>query len=251
MRRNLSLEKFAVAAHQNIEAKNYWLNKLSGELLKTSFLYDYKKSGKNERHMDTVKFKFSPGTSSKLVTLSSENDHTLNVILAAGLVVLLNKYTGYNDIMVGAPIYKQDIEAEFVNTVLVLRNQFEDNITFRELLLLVGRSIVEATDNYSYPIEILTNELNMPVSENDDFPLFDVVILLENIHDKDYIRHINTSMVCSFLRTDEPIEGTIEYNSLLYSEKTIERISRHFKNVFYEVLFNFRTPDIRNVNLLI
>ena len=36
-------QEMAVAAHQNIKEKEYWLDKLSGELVSHCFPYDYKK----------------------------------------------------------------------------------------------------------------------------------------------------------------------------------------------------------------
>ncbi|NIM16712.1 MAG: AMP-binding protein [Candidatus Aminicenantes bacterium] len=238
MRNKTDMEELVIAAHQHIKEKNYWLSKLSGELVKSCFLSDFPKTGKNERRPEVVRFKFSPDICSRLMSLSSGSDHALNIVLMAGLISVLNKYTGSTDIIVGAPIYKQEIAREFVNTVLVLRNQFDENITFKELLLLVKQTVLEAADNYSYPIEILIEELKIPVSENADFPLFDIVVLLENIHDRNYIRHINTNMIFSFLRSDESIEGIVEFNSLLYRKITIEGISEHIKNLFQEVLFN-------------
>ncbi|MCP5101770.1 MAG: hypothetical protein GY950_00240 [bacterium] len=39
-----SSDKLALAAEENIKEREYWLNKLSGDPVKSSFPYDYKKT---------------------------------------------------------------------------------------------------------------------------------------------------------------------------------------------------------------
>jgi amino acid adenylation domain-containing protein len=223
--------KIAFAASEYGKERGYWLNKLSGKLVKCSFPFDFDKielKGRKKGAVDieVIKTRITGKLFFMLMKLSKKSDYTLHMILTAGIISLLNKYTHSNDIIVGMPIYKQEFEGEFLNTVLALRNKLKDNTNFKELLLQVRHTIVEANENQNYPIETLLYQLNLPFSES-DFPLFDVVLLLENIHDKRYIQHIHPNIVFSFLKTDEYIEGTLEYNSLLYLRETIERIIKH------------------------
>ena len=102
-------EALMVAANQNIKEREYWFNKLAGDLEKTGFPYDLKKN-KEEVPFQQVEFKLTHSLFSRLMKLSNQSDDALNMILISGLVLLLNKYTGNRDIIVGAPIYKQDIE---------------------------------------------------------------------------------------------------------------------------------------------
>ncbi|MGD2088785.1 MAG: amino acid adenylation domain-containing protein [Candidatus Aminicenantes bacterium] len=217
--------------------REYWLNKLSGDLQKTGFPYGHKKPVANEPGVDVVKMRLTGEIFSKLKKISGGSDARLHMILAAGLIGLLNKYTGNTDIMVGVPIYKQETEGEFINTVLVLRNTVPENKTFKELLLEVNQALFEAAENQNYPIESLLYHLDMPFDES-GFPLFDTAILLENIHDKRYLRHINLNMIFSFLRIDDALEGTIEYNSLKYERTGVERIISHFSRFLHKALFN-------------
>jgi len=237
MRNNSRSSDTIIAADHSIKEKNYWKEKLAGELVKSSFGYDYIKLGTGQRKPDTVKFSLSGELFSKLIWIINESDARLQMILVTALVILLHKYSGNTDIIVGTPIYKQDIESDFINTVLTLRNRVEGNVTFKELLFQVKESIVEATENQNYPIKVLLNDLNIPYSQ-DDFPLFDIVVLLENFQDKSYIQHVNPNLFFSFFRTAEALQGTIEYNSSLYKKETIERIIGHFKRLLKATLFH-------------
>jgi len=145
--RNLSEKKVFVAGQYKKE-KMYWLDKLSRNLVKSNFPYDHKKTGKdNEPGMKTAGFQLQEELFAKLMEITSGLDHRVHMFLAAGLVILLGKYTGNHDIIFGTPIYKQEIEGEFINTVLTLRNKLENNMSFREVLLQVRQTLMEAVEN--------------------------------------------------------------------------------------------------------
>jgi tyrocidine synthetase-3 len=241
MKTRIYSDELAVAANQNIKEKEFWLNKLSGDLVKSSFPFDFIKGVQAETSTKMINIQFSKKVCGQLMKLSKGSDYTLYVILVAGLLVLINKYTNNRDILIGAPIYKQDIENDFINTILVLRSRLGENMTFKQLLLQVRQTIFEATENYNYPLEILPERLGIPDS-NDGFPLFDVVVLLENIHDKTYIQHIHPNMNFYFVREDQSVEGLVEYNSLRYDNTTINRIMTHFGNLLERVLFKIELP---------
>ncbi|MCK4258834.1 MAG: amino acid adenylation domain-containing protein, partial [Halanaerobiales bacterium] len=226
--------KIIAAANQKTKERDYWLNKLSGELVKTSFPTDYKK-GNNKYLSNTVNFTFSDELSYKLLKLSNGSDYRLHMILVAGLVVLIDKYTGNKDIMIGSPIYKQDVEGEFINTIITLRNQLKEDMIFKDLILQVKDTMFEATKHQDYPIEMLLEQLGFSETE-DEFFLFDIVLLLENIHDKRYIQHIQSNMVFSFVHKDDLLKGQLEYNTTLYEKTTIKRIISHFENLLLQAL---------------
>ncbi len=220
----------AVVSRQFTREENYWLNKLSGKLVKSAFPYDFPKARESKPVMESVKFRFSGKIFSLLMKLCKDSDPKLYMVLITSLVVLLDKYTGNKDIIVGTPIFKQETEAGFINTVLALRNPVTDDITFKELLLQVRGTIIEADENQNYSIEMLLQKLEIPYSGH-DFPLFDTALLLENIHYKKYLSDIPLNLIFSFSRGAEYTEGEVEYNAFLYKKTTVERIIKHFTRV--------------------
>ena len=242
-------DRLFIAAANKTKERNYWLKKLSGNPVKTTFPYDINNNKNiNKYNPGKIKFKISGKHFSNLMNLSCGNDRTLHVILTAGLVVMLKKYTCIQDIILGTPIYKQDIEGVFTNTVLILRNRVNVTMTFKELLLLVRDTMIEAVENQSYPIEILLEQLNIHYSEK-EFPLFDVAILLRNIHDKSYLNHIKINMTFSFLRTGDCLDCECEYNSLLFEKTNIKRITHYYMNLIKVITFNLNLP-ISSIDIL-
>ncbi|MGE5340111.1 MAG: amino acid adenylation domain-containing protein [Candidatus Omnitrophota bacterium] len=252
--------RLMLAASKYGKERDYWMDRLSGELVKRTFPYDrgmtienrdnVEEDYKNRR--DTVRIDFNATICERMMKIGKGSDYTLHMILTAGLIALLGKYTGSQDILIGIPIYRQETESEFLNTVLTLRNQLDDPMNFKDLLLQVKQTVIDANKHQNYPIETLLYQLNMTFTE-DDFPLFDAVILLENIHEKSYVRHIYPNVLFSFIRKGEGpaarIEGKIEYNPFLYSRRTVEQIVRHYLRLIEGSIFNVETP-IADIDIL-
>jgi amino acid adenylation domain-containing protein/non-ribosomal peptide synthase protein (TIGR01720 family) len=231
MNRNPRAEQAFIAGEYSRERK-YWLNKLSGDIEKSFFPEDFDKTSLSPMDKSdpddsfcVVHFQFPPGLFSKVTRAMNGSDSRLQMILTAGLVQLIHKYTGREDIIIGTPITKQEIDAEFVNTALALRNAVSPGMNFKELLFQVRDTIIEAEKNQNYPIDTLPFELNIPTAEDGGFPLFDIALLLENVQDRRYLRGFRLNMVFSFRRTDDFLEGTIEYDTTRYHENTAARIA--------------------------
>ena len=102
-----------------------------------------------------------------LEALSRQESCTLFQMLLAAFQVLLYRYTGQHDIVVGSPVANRShVEVEkligfFANT-LVLRSDLSGNPTFRELLNRVRDMTLDAYAHQEMPFEKLVNELNSP-----------------------------------------------------------------------------------------
>lgn len=223
--------------HHQLKERNYWLNKLSGELEKTTFPFHLGKTGKHhpEPELNALNFDICGELFSKLMRLANNSDIRLYVILMTLLVLLLEKYTRNRDIIVGAPIYRQDTEGNFINRIVILRNRLKESMSFKELLLQVSQTNFEAVEHINYPLENIPYELGMAFAD-EEFLLFDVALLLENLHDKSYIQHLNLKMIFSFSREEDRIEGVVEYNGSLYSEGAVRQIIAHFNNLMAQAL---------------
>ncbi|MCP4154898.1 MAG: AMP-binding protein [bacterium] len=247
-------DQLQVAAQQNRKERNYWLEKLADAAGGSRFPYRYMEPGAQpgERvnfEYSSFEYSFSGDVVSGADKLSTGSATKLHMILTAGLVLLLHKYTGNDDILVGVPIYKQETEIDFVNTFLVLRNNVAEAEGFKGLLLDVRKSIVAAVENQNYPVEILVEQLGKPFLEHDVFPLSDVIILHEDIHDKKHIRHINNTILFSFSGNGNKLTVTVDYESRYYREEDIRLILQHYENLLRQVFSDVRSP-IDSIDLI-
>jgi len=241
MKNRTNADKLAVIANQETSERKYWLEQLTGLTEKSNFPFDFSPEDITTDRLETAISRFRGELFLQLGKLSKNSDIKLYMVLAAGLVVLLRKYTSNNDITIGTPIYKQERDSDFINTVLVLRNRAEDTQTFKELLPEVRNTINNAVDNQNYPIHLLAKHLNMQAREN-EYPFFDAGIFLQNIHYKKYFADIRFHMLFDFNRVDDCLEVAVEYNPLLYLRQTVEQIIRHFNRLLEAALASLDIP---------
>lgn len=242
--RSFSEEK-AVAASQFTRERDYWLKQLSGEIVKTCFPYSFPGASPGPGKMEIHEFTIQGAPVQQVMKLSKGSSARVHMILMAGVMALLAKYTDFNQITAGVPIYKQENQGDFINTVLTLRNRLEPDMTFKELLLEVRQGLIEANEHANYPIEQLLYHLELPVSQH-EFPLFDLAVLLEDIHDKEYLGGIPLNMIFLFRANGTVISGRLEYNALLYDKPIISRLVDHYVHLMQGALFdlNFRISEL-------
>ncbi len=116
--------------------------------------------------------------------LAREENCTLFMTLFAAFTVVLGRYAGTHDVVVGTPIAgrgRSELEGLigfFINT-LVLRTRLDGNPTFRELLARVRRCALDAYAHQDLPFEKLVDELH-PERNTGRTPVFQVMFNLHN-----------------------------------------------------------------------
>jgi amino acid adenylation domain-containing protein len=231
-----NISKRIVSHSQNIEnERSYWSRVLEGELKKTNFPYDYnldggiKKTNENSNKKDKapdacITFKVEHQLTRKLMKITNGSENNMFVILLAGYSLLLSRYTGNDDILVAVPIYKQEREGEFINTVLAIRNRLHEDRNVKELLMQTRKLLFEANENLNYPLERLLGEIDGDIR-------LETAIMMENIHNKEYIRHLEPTVQFNFRMENDALEANVRYYPHLYQEETIERVSEHYQNI--------------------
>src|SRR6185503_5480161 len=110
-------------------------------------------------------FHFSRPLQDSLKALSRREGVTLFMTLLAAFQVLLSRYTGQDDIMVGTPIANRNLaETErligfFVNTLVLRVSLHGRDLTFRQLLRRVREVCLDAYTHQDLPFEKLVEEL--------------------------------------------------------------------------------------------
>lgn len=224
--------------------KIYWLNKLSGELPETNLITDYVRpvlySGKNR----TITFDLSNDLSEAIIKFTKNSDFSIYLVFLAALNIFLQKYTSHNDVILGSPIYKQVSSDDLINQVVPLRSSVT-NITFKDFLLQVKDTTIDAYSHQNYPFAELVRLLTIPKTQS-RCPIFDIVFLLENIHDRDNLADLNNDLTVSLLVNENTIKGKISYKESLFKAETIKTMTRHYVNVITRVIenINIKISDI-------
>lgn len=168
------------------------------------------------------------------------------MIFAAAFNILLQRYSGQDDIVCGTVVAGRlkpewtNLIGYFVNSV-PLRSNLSGNPTFLEYLRRVKNEVTEALATQEVPFEVLVEELRVPRTRSHN-PLFQVVIgmspLIPPIHSSWSLRQFDvdtkTAKMDLVLHLDEYRDRTVgifEYNTSLFSRETIELMHEHFKSL--------------------
>jgi len=183
-----------------------------------------------------------------LEALSQRAGVTLFMTLLAAFQLLLQRYSGQDDIVVGSPIAgRNKVEVEgliglFVNT-LVLRTDFSGDPTFMELLGRVREVALGAYAHQDLPFDKLVEELQ-PERDLSRNPLFQVMFILQNappaVLDLPGIKPSVQSaqrvtakfdLTLAMIKKSDGLRGMLEYNSDLFDAATAESLADHFQTL--------------------
>jgi amino acid adenylation domain-containing protein len=126
----------------------------------------------------------SSSLADELKALSRREGATLFMTMLAAFNILLQRYTGQRDIIIGSPVagrsrsVTEGLIGFFVN-MLALRTRLHDNPTFRELLNHVRETTLGAYTHQDLPFEKLIEELH-PERNQSQVPLFNVMLVFQN-----------------------------------------------------------------------
>jgi amino acid adenylation domain-containing protein len=185
-----------------------------------------------------------------LKELSQREGVTLFMTLLAAFEVLLYRYTGQEDLVIGVPVSSRHrtevtpLIGFFVNT-LVMRGRIEGEKTFLALLADVRATALEAYANQDLPFERLVEELQ-PERDMSRNPLFQVVFqLFSNLYrgsgGAQGVHRVDTGAAKFDLRFDllemsERLDGYLEYSTDLFDAGTIEAMAGHYLQILRAIL---------------
>jgi bacitracin synthase 3 len=233
--------------------KSYWIKHFEQEIPELLLPIDHKRPLVNSFKGGLVNLTIDAKLSHGLILLFKKQEASLFVGLTASLNAFLSRYTGQLDIVVGCPVagrHRLELEGQigfFINT-LALRNQFNKEDSFLDLLKNVKKGIQEAFKYQEYPFDELISELKLTRARNRN-PLFDVMITLQNIDlvktsaekgsdaGKNLIIHSydegvdvvsKFDLTFGFSENTDGLKLFIEFSSDLFERSTIERMGAHY-----------------------
>jgi non-ribosomal peptide synthetase component F len=183
--------------------------------------------------------------------------------ILAAFKVLLHRYTGEDDIMVGTPIANRTrAEVEgligcFVN-MIVLRSDLSGNPTFRDFLRRVREVALGAYAHQDLPFELLVEELR-PERNVSNTPFIQVCCESQNAPTSPLelpgLTHRNLGIgrktshfdiMLSITEYGDMIDGILEYKVDLFDDDTISEMIRRFRVLLESVIQN---PDLRLLDI--
>jgi amino acid adenylation domain-containing protein len=236
---------------------NYWKKQLAGIPAFLELPTDRPRPANQSYRGAVLPCKLPAPLLPALADLSRREGASLFMLLLAAFQVLLHRYTGMEDVVVGSPVAgrnRAEIESLigfFVNT-LVLRGDLSGNPTFRALLGRTREAALGAFAHQDLPFEKLAEVLH-PERDSSHSPLFQVMLVLQNATDEkiDFAGLDVTPMFIDSatskydltLYIKEHREGlhlAVEYCTDLFEVETIRRLLSHYQTLLEGIVAN---PD--------
>jgi hypothetical protein len=239
---------------------SYWRKRLGGDLPVLALPTDHVRPARQTYQGAHLTFDLPAEISIGLRRMSQQEDVTMYMMLLAAFQVLLFRYSGQNDILVGSVIAgRTRNETElliglFLNT-LVMRTDLSGEPGFRELLKQVREVCLGAYAHQEVPFEKLVEELQ-PERGLNRSPIVQVAFGMNNapagelkLGELKLSRVTSESDAARFDLTLWMMEGGLDgllatwtYSTDLFDSETIKRMQGHFLTLLESVV---REPETR------
>lgn len=249
---------------ENMETKKqYWINKLidknKEEVSVLNFPTDFKRPAKKSFNGGRIAILANKDIISKLNGVAMSNFTTLHMVTLTAYYILLSKYSGQDDIIIGSPIAGRqknqfyNLIGMFVN-MIVNRNTVKNTMTFKELLLNVKHSCIEAYENQEYQFDELVRNLNIkrdlsrsPIFDYafayQNFDFFSIVKKSHKISSYEFDYKISRfDMFLSIMDVGDRVKFMLEYSKDLFKKSTAEKVLDHYFEILNQIIDN---PEIR------
>ncbi|HEX7331329.1 MAG TPA: amino acid adenylation domain-containing protein [Pyrinomonadaceae bacterium] len=239
----------------------YWQKQLNGELPLLNLPTEHARPPVQTYRGSSESFKLDEEVTRGLKELSREHGATLYTTLLAAFEVLLFRYTGQEDILVGSPTSGRtenglaDLVGYFVNPV-VLRSHPKASETFSSFLDQTRTTVLEALQHQSYPFPLLVEKLQ-PQRDASRSPLFQVMFILQKAHLLNELTELvlgeggrrvragalelesvalsqqisQFDLTLTMVESGETISGSLQFNTDLFTRSQIERMIGHLKTL--------------------
>ncbi|HEX2079711.1 MAG TPA: condensation domain-containing protein, partial [Longimicrobium sp.] len=184
-----------------------------------------------------------------LRSLARREGATLYMVTHAALDLLLSRWSGQEDLVVGSPIAgRTQVETEgligfFVNT-LALRIDLSGDPSFVELLGRVRETALGAYAHQDLPFERLVEEV-APERDLSHTPLFQVMFALQNVRFGEVpaigglrleglggeIRTVRFDLELDLHEVGEELGGSVRYRTDLFDAATMERFAAQYRTL--------------------
>lgn len=242
-----------------LKHRQYWLEQLSGELPVLDMPTDFPRPAVQTFNGNTLHFKLPDFALQQFKTLLNARQASLFMGLCAVVKILLHRYTGQQDLILGTPVAGRghsDLENQlgfYVNT-LALRDTIDPEQSFAALVDQVNATAIAAFDHQLYPFDMLVNDLTIQ-RDMSRSPVFDAMLALQNnetgvttidgLNIEPFTRenHWDISrydLLFHFSEAADGLELDLNFNPDLFAETRMQRLGNHILQLFDSIL---QQPD--------
>lgn len=236
--------------------RQYWLQQLQGELPVLSFPLKGIRPPVKTYQGETITTRIPEQVSRMMTQYALNHSSTLFTVALTSLHIILNKYTGAADIIIGSPFAAREHpdlkeQAGFYTNTVALRNKIKATDTFHTFFSQVKQTVEAAHKHQQYPFEEVVKVLRLKKDASRN-PVFDVMlVVLPDNHpgasvsdDYELTAHTGSKfdLLISIAGNKGALTLSVEYNTDLYDRQLILQFMKHFQQLLAAVFSHPETP---------
>lgn len=254
-------EKSFVESDEIKKYDEYWASTFANSQISSLNLpYDFPANSKSYEG-DKISYNMPKETFAKIEELAKKHDVSAYTVFLSALYILLYKYTGQTNLIVGSPLEGRNYE-EFNNIIgmfvnnIVLKNDILPENSVDSLLNSTQNIVTNAISNQPYPYELILKKLNLDKNTS----LLDVVLTYQNTKKSKYnIENADLELLYSNTKTakfniwleiiPDLARFNLEYNSSLFKKETINSFLEHYIFILNQLISN-TTISIDDIEII-
>ena len=239
----------------------YWRETLGGNLPTLELPLDKPRPPMQTYAGERIRFALNAQSTAKLQESCRTHGVTLYMALLAATNLVLYKYSGQSDLLIGSPIAgRSQVELEdqlgFYANTIVLRTQVEPDASLANLLESARTTTLGAYQHQLYPFDRLVEELAIK-RDMSRSPLFNVMLVLQNtdmlltgcsplqgltlqsMEDRGVTSLFDLHL--EFVPTEGGIQAALTYNTDLFLHDTMQGLAKHLQQGLQALI---ASPDL-------
>jgi len=245
------------AANQQ-SALDFWLRALDG-LQPLDIPMDFSRPAFADVRGDNVEVLLPAALIEALRALARRQGVTLHAVTLAGFVLLLSRYTGQDDVVVGSPLANrgqaelENLIGFFVNT-LPLRHQLDNQLSVAEFIRQVADNTRQVQQHQDMSLKQLVDHLAI-ARDFSHHPLFQVMFSLESEEHSDAVpqwlslvdlsekeRTAKFDLTLTLKPCQEGMRARFNFASALFRKSTISRLAHYYLQMLQQLIEHEERP---------
>lgn len=227
--------------------------------------HDFKKLHNHPDSGEQYQFEIDEELTEKLKKISKEQSATLYMTLLSAFSLLMQYYSGQQDICIGSPSANRphpfDKTIGYFTNMLPIRIKIDENPVFIDFLKQIRNMIPQIFRHQGVPLDIIINQVIKDRFAGHN-PLFQNIFVLQDpvegyknsfpvqtekvewIHNK----RIKFDLQFEVLQTDGKLKVNIDYSDALFKKQTIVEMAARFQYLLKSIILN-PNQKIGDINL--
>lgn len=256
--------------------EEYWQKALEGELIDLQLPMDKPRPKHPSYQGASIPFALDLALTQQLKEWARKENVTLFVVLLSAFQVLLHRYSGQKEVIVGSPVAGRSrpefehIVGDFIN-MLPYRADFSEDLSFQQMVKRNQETALKGLENQDYPFPLMVEKLQ-PSRDASRSPIFQVSFIFQNlVRFKELIQFLfpfesdaelefgdltirpypifqqegQMDITLEMGEANGKLFGIWKYSTDLFYPETIQRMAGHYEQLLKQILLHSDQPISR------